>query len=421
MPKITKALSPTQVKNAKARDKDYSLFDGQGLELVVKRDGTMYWQFRYTRPTDKKRTRCQFGSYPDIGLADARALRESARAKLAKGVDPTEQKRAEAEQAKRETEYTLEKVARQWWSEKKKGSVTDDHADDIIRSLERDVFPTIGAKPISTIGSKLLIATLETVKQRGNFETARRIASRLKEVFDYALNREMVIANPAVALLAETKAPKKQHMPALPPSELPRFLQALASAQVRLETRCLIEWQLLTMVRPGEAVNARWADIRMHEPENGEQSAGMIWAIPGQFMKMKQEHIVPLSAQALAVLDRMRPISGHREWVFPSVKDPRKPMHSQTANAALIRMGFGGELVAHGLRSIARTAIAEIADFDHDSVEACLAHSHKNPVVSAYNRAGYLLKRVPIMQWWGDYVAQAASGNLLSGRLRAVG
>ena len=123
MPRIPEPLNHTQVKNAKARDKDYSLFDGQGLELVVKRDGTMYWQFRYTRPTDKKRTRCQFGSYPDIGLADARALRDSARAKLAKGIDPGEQKRAEAEQAKRETEYTLEKVARQWWSEKKKGSV----------------------------------------------------------------------------------------------------------------------------------------------------------------------------------------------------------------------------------------------------------------------------------------------------------
>ena len=236
MPKITKALNHTQLKNAKPREKDYSLFDGQGLELVVKRDSTMYWQFRYTRPADKKRTRCQFGSYPDIGLADARALRDSARAKLAQGIDPAEQKRAEAEQAKRETEYTLEKVARRWWNEKKKGSVTDDHANDILRSLERDVFPSIGSKPISSIGSKLLISTLEAVKQRGTLETARRIASRLKEVFDYALNREMVIANPAAALLAETKAPKKQHMPALPPSELPRFLQALASAQVRLET-----------------------------------------------------------------------------------------------------------------------------------------------------------------------------------------
>nr|WP_276320338.1 tyrosine-type recombinase/integrase [Rahnella sp. RFA10(1/100)] len=184
-------------------------------------------------------------------------------------------------------------------------------------------------------------------------------------------------------------------MPALPPNELPRFMAALANASVRLETRMLIEWQLLTWVRPGEAVRARWADIDIENK---------IWNIPPEFMKMKRLHKVPLSKEALRILENMQPISSHREWVFPSIKTPLTHMHEQTANAALILMGLGGELVAHGMRSIARTAAEECGKFRTDVLEAALAHSKRDEIVAAYNRAEYLAERATLMQWWGDYV-----------------
>lgn len=157
----------------------------------------------------------------------------------------------------------------------------------------------------------------------------------------------------------------------------------------------LIEWQLLTWVRPGEAVRARWSDI---DEEN------RYWNIPAEFMKMKRPHKVPLSKEALRILENMRPISGHREWVFPSIKAPLSHMHEQTANAAIIRMGFGGELVAHGMRSIARTAAEESGKFRTEVLEAALAHSKKDEIIAAYNRAEYLAERATLMQWWGDYV-----------------
>lgn len=174
------------------------------------------------------------------------------------------------------------------------------------------------------------------------------------------------------------------------------FLVALNNASIRLETRLLIEWQLLTWVRPGEAVRTRWSDIDI---ETG------MWNIPAEFMKMKKPHKVPLSKEALRVLDLMKVISGHREWVFPSIKAPLNHMHEQTANAAIIRMGFGGELVAHGMRSIARTAAEESGKFRTDVLEAALAHSKKDEIIAAYNRAEYLTERVVLMQWWSDYVS----------------
>jgi len=184
-------------------------------------------------------------------------------------------------------------------------------------------------------------------------------------------------------------------MPALPPAELPRFMVALSNASIRLETRLLIEWQLLTWVRPGEAVRARWKDI---------DEEACLWSIPGQFMKMKLPHKVPLSKQALAILESMKPISGHREWIFPSIKAPLNHMNEQTANAAIIRMGFGGELVAHGMRSIARTAAEEYGKFRTEVLESALAHSKKTEIIAAYNRAEYLVEKRELMNWWGEYV-----------------
>ncbi|EHU7955122.1 integrase domain-containing protein [Escherichia coli] len=400
MAKIAKKLTDTEIKSTKPADKEINLFDGDGLILRIAplaKGGKKNWYFRYAVPVSKKRTKMSLGTYPHLTLAKARALRDENLSLLANGVDPQVHNNNKAKALKSAIEHTLQAVARKWLDEKVKTSgISQDHAEDIWRSLERNIFPTLGDTPIKEIRPKMLKQHLDPIEKRGVLETLRRIISRLNEIFRYAATEELIEFNPADNLAQRFSKPKKQNMPALPPTELPRFLTVLNNASVRMETRLLIEWQLLTWVRPGEAVRTRWSDIDI---ETG------MWNIPAEFMKMKKPHKVPLSKEALRVLDLMKAISGHREWVFPSIKAPLNHMHEQTANATIIRMGFGGELVAHGMRSIARTAAEESGKFRTDVLEAALAHSKKDEIIAAYNRAEYLTERVILMQWWSDFVS----------------
>lgn len=396
MPKVATKLTDTEIKKAKPSEKEFTLWDGDGLFLRIKPSGKKIWHLGYTVPLTKKRAKMSLGFYPYLTLAQARALRDEYLSLLAQGIDPQSHNEQKAQALKDATEHTFQTVAKKWLDEKIKTSgISQDHAKDIWRSLERNIFPTLGDIPIKEIRPKMLKQHLDPIEQRGVLETLRRIISRLNEIFRYAATEELIEFNPADNLTQRFSKPKKQNMPALPPSELPRFIAALANASIRLETRQLIEWQLLTWVRPGEAVRARWTDI---DEEN------RFWNIPAEFMKMKRPHKVPLSKESMRILESMKPISGHREWVFPSIKAPLSHMHEQTANAAIIRMGFGGELVAHGMRSIARTAAEEAGKFRIEVLEATLAHSKKDEIIAAYNRAEYLAERIELMQWWGDYV-----------------
>lgn len=399
MAKIAKKLTDTEIKHTKPAEKELNLFDGDGLILRISpesRGGKKNWYFRYAVPVSKKRTKLSLGTYPHLTLARARALRDEYLSLLANGIDPQVHNNDKANALKNAAENTLQAVAKRWLDEKAKTTgISQDHAQDIWRSLEKNIFPGLGNVPINEIRPKLLKQHLDPLEHRGVLETLRRIISRLNEIFRWAATEELIEFNPADNLNQRFRKPKKQNMPALPPSELPRFMIALANASVRLETRMLIEWQLLTWVRPGEAVRARWSDI---------DTVDGIWNIPAEFMKMKKPHKVPLSKEALLILDTMKAISGHREWIFPSIKAPLSHMHEQTANAAIIRMGFGGELVAHGMRSIARTAAEESGKFRTEVLEAALAHSKKDEIIAAYNRAEYLAERQKLMQWWSNYV-----------------
>ncbi|EDN7205805.1 tyrosine-type recombinase/integrase [Salmonella enterica] len=396
MPKVATKLTDTEIKKAKPTEKEFTLWDGDGLFLRIKPSGKKIWHLGYTVPLTKKRAKMSLGFYPYLTLAQARALRDEYLSLLAQGIDPQSHNEQKAQALKDATEHTFQTVAKKWLDEKIKTSgISQDHAKDIWRSLERNIFPTLGDIPIKEIRPKMLKQHLDPIEQRGVLETLRRIISRLNEIFRYAATEELIEFNPADNLTQRFSKPKKQNMPALPPSELPRFIVALANASIRLETRLLIEWQLLTWVRPGEAIRARWTDI---DEEN------RFWNIPAEFMKMKRPHKVPLSKEAMRILESMKPISGHREWVFPSIKAPLSHMHEQTANAAIIRMGFGGEMVAHGMRSIARTAAEESSKFRTEVLEAALAHSKKDEIIAAYNRAEYLAERAELMQWWSDYV-----------------
>ncbi|CAI2147748.1 Prophage CP4-57 integrase [Serratia quinivorans] len=390
MARTTRPLTHTEVQKAKALEKDLTLHDGDGLFLLVKTTGKKLWRFRYLRPGTSSRTMVSLGAYPALSLADARQIRAEKLAILARGIDPQAKEAEEAEQKQVAQESIFLNVAKQWFA-LKQASVSTKHAEDIWRSLEKDILPSIENIPVQDIKARLLIQVLEPIKARGALETVRRLVQRINEIMIYAVNTGLIDANPASGIGNAFERPKKQHMPTIRPEELPMLMRAISMSNLSIPTRCLLEWQLLTLIRPAEASATAWAEIDI---ENRE------WRIPAERMKAKRDHIVPLSIQALEILEIMHPISGRREYVFPSRNDPRKPMNSQTANAALKRIGYGGKLVAHGLRSIASTAMNE-AGFNADVIEAALAHSDKNEVRRAYNRSIYLEKRRELMSWWG--------------------
>ena len=393
MARTTRPLTNTEVLRAKALEKDLTLHDGEGLFLIVKTSGKKLWRFRYQRPATKKRTMMGIGAFPALSLADARRLRADYLALLANGIDPQVQAEFIEEQQQIALDSIFSTVATNWFQIKSK-SVSPDYAKDIWRSLEKDIFPAIGEIPVQQIKARTLVEALEPIKARGALETVRRLIQRINEIMIYAVNTGLIDANPASGVGMAFEKPKKQNMPTLRPEELPKLMRSLAMSNLSVPTRCLIEWQLLTLVRPSEASGACWAEIDLDTK---------LWTIPPERMKAKREHIVPLSRQALDILEVMKPISAHREHIFPSRNAPKQPMNSQTANAALKRIGFGGKLVAHGLRSIASTAMNE-AGFNADVIEAALAHSDKNEVRRAYNRSTYLEQRIELMEWWGNKV-----------------
>lgn len=393
MARTTRPLTNTEVLRAKALEKDLTLHDGDGLFLIVKTSGKKLWRFRYQRPATKQRTMMGLGAFPALSLADARGLRVDYLALLANGIDPQIQAEVAEEQQQIALDSIFSNVAANWFKLKSK-SVTPDYAKDIWRSLEKDVFPAIGEVPVQQVKARTLVEALEPIKARGALETVRRLVQRINEIMIYAVNTGLIDANPASGVGMAFEKPKKQNMPTLRPEELPKLMRSLVMSNLSVPTRCLIEWQLLTLVRPSEASGARWVEIDFD---------AKLWRIPAERMKAKREHIVPLSPQALEILDVMKPVSAHREHVFPSRNDPKQPMNSQTANAALKRIGYGGKLVAHGLRSIASTAMNE-KGFNPDVIEAALAHSDKNEVRRAYNRSDYLEHRKELMLWWGSFV-----------------
>lgn len=401
MARQTRPLSPVEIKNTRAIDKAIVLYDGDGLELQITPSGSKLWRFRYYKPHSQKRGMMSFGSYPAVTLADARALRENARRLLAKFIDPLEEQRASQERARRVRENTFKNVAANWYELKKAAGLKPHTLQDIWNSLNRYVFPHIGEINIDELTAQQVIAALEPCRAGGKLETVKRMTQRINEVMDYAMNAGLIVANPAARVGRAFPRPVVRHRPALSPEQLPDLMRALSTASIRLQTRCLIEWQLLTMCRPAEASGARWCEIDMKARE---------WCIPEGRMKMQRLHIIPLSEQSMKLLEIMKPISQHGEFIFPALGHPKKPMSSQTANMALKRMGYKGLLVAHGMRAIASTVLNE-AGFPPDVIESALAHMDINEVRRAYNRANYLEQRREMMAWWGNYVEQAATGR----------
>tara|TARA_R110000868_G_scaffold410986_1_gene701213 strand:+ start:188 stop:1444 length:1257 start_codon:yes stop_codon:yes gene_type:complete len=394
-------LTEAKIKNAKAQEKDYVMGDGDGLQMRIRINGSKLWNFNYYHPVTKKRLNMGLGAYPQISLSQARRMTVEARELIAIGVDPKEHRDQVRQEQRAATEHTLEKVAEAWFNLKKE-NVTAAYAEDIWRSLVLHVLPEIGQIPISKITAPKVIDLLRPLETKGSLETVKRVAQRLNEIMTYAVNSGLIHANPLSGIRAVFKKPKKQNMASLRPDELPELMVALANASIKRTTRALIEWQLHTMTRPVEAATTRWSDIDLEKK---------IWTIPAERMKKRRPHTIPLSLQALAILEALKPYSGHREYVFPADRNPRDHCNSQTANMALKRMGFAGRLVSHGMRSIASTTLNE-QGFDSELIEVALAHVDKDEVRSAYNRADYVERRRPMMKWWSEHIQRAATGSL---------
>ncbi len=393
-------LSDLKIKAAKPKDKDYTLTDGDGLQLRVRTNGSRLWNFNYIHPVTKKRINMGLGTFPELSLAHARKRTVEARELVAQGLDPKEQRDADRQAKKAATEHTFRNVATAWF-ELKKDSVTTAYAEDIWRSLTLHIFPDLEATPISEISAPQVIKLLRPLETKGSLETVKRLTQRLNEIMTYGVNYGLIHANPLSGIRSVFKKPKKKNMAALPPDELNELMVAIANASIKRTTRCLIEWQLHTMTRPAEAATTRWADIDVGKK---------IWTIPPERMKKRRTHIIPLTEQALALLEAIKPYSGHREYVFPSDRNPRTHCNSQTANMALKRMGFEGRLVSHGMRSMASTILNEHA-WDAELIEVALAHVDKDEVRSAYNRADYIERRRPMMAWWSEHIQKAATGD----------
>jgi integrase len=401
MARVTKPLTNTEVKQAKSKDKEFNLVDGDGLALRVKPNGSKLWVFNYFRPYTKIRTSLSFGSYPTLSLAEARSKRNAARELLAKDIDPKEHRDETSRLNDIAHNNTLEHIAEKWL-DVKKSTVSENHAIDTWRSLQLHVFPDLGKVPIHKITAIRTIEIIAPIAAKGSLETVKRLCPRLNEIMIYAVNTGIISSNPLTGISKAFQLPVKQHLPTLKPEQLPVLMSVLSQASIKLTTRCLIEWQLHTMVRPSEAAGTRWDEIDFDKS---------LWNIPIERMKQKKPHVIPLTPQCIELLQVMKPISSRSEFVFPSDRNPKTHTNPQTANMALKRMGFDKQLVAHGLRSLASTVLNE-QGFDADVIEAALAHTGKNEVRNAYNRTNYLERRKPVMNWWSDYIDQAATGNI---------
>jgi integrase len=402
-------LNDKQIKSARPKDKEYNLSDGKGLSLRIKPNGTKLWLYNYYHPQTKKRLNISLGQYPIVTLADARQIRLSHQGLLAKNIDPQSERDQQQFDSELSANNTFELIAGQWF-ELHKLKVNSTTAAKIWRSLEKDAFPRLGKIPIEEVTAPKAILALKDVIDRNSLEVARKVARRLNSIMVFAVNSGFIKHNALTGIRELIPVKQVTNMATLLPSELPELMQTLANANIKITTRCLIEWQLHTMTRPVETAQAKWSEIDL---------MNNMWVIPAERMKMSRPHQIPLTKQSMAVLEVMNKISANREYVFPADREPRNPANTQTANMALKRMGFKGRLVAHGMRALASTTLNE-QDFDADIIEAALAHGDPDKIRSAYNRSLYLQQRIEMMKWWSSHIEKASIGKMLVGSLLGI-
>ncbi len=400
---ITNKLTEAKIRKTKLIDgqSERMLGDGGGLSLRITRSlnnvnkDNRYWIFRYTdKPTNKSK-KLGLGAYPTISLVKARELAQSAR------IDPNAFRLGDEDPVP-----TLKEAALAWFEEKQKG-VSPDYAIDIWRSLELHVLPKLGDIPLSELAPKHLLGALSGLQSRGSYETIRRVCKRVSEICDRYELLEVIPQNKLRRTYTLFTSPDtSRRQPAINVIEIPQLLLKLSEARCEFVTLAQAEFALHVALRPNECAQARWAEIDF------ETSS---WTVPGERMKRPgrsqrgdpPDHRVPLSPQVLKLLRKMDPISGHREFVFPNRNNPNQHISSQSVNALLKRIGFKGELVAHGFRTLMSTCMNELAH-SPDAIEAALAHSQNNKTRAAYNRTDYYDARITLMHDWSEHLEQCA-------------
>lgn len=395
-------LNARQVDAAKPREKAYKLADGAGLYLEVVPSGSRYWRMKYR--FNGKEKRMAFGVYPAVSLAQARALRDEAKKKLAEGIDPSFAKKEEKLVRDVQLNNTFQAVALEWHGTKV-SRWTEGYASDIIEAFNKDIFPYIGQLPVNGIKPLVLLNVLRRMENRGATEKAKKVRQRCSEVFRYAIVTGRAEYNPAADLTSAMSGHESKHYPFLTVEELPDFFKALTgykgSPLVVLAARLLI----LTGVRTGELRGAFWCEFDLEKA---------VWEIPAERMKMKRPHLVPLSTQALEIVQQLKVMSGQYPLVFPGRNDPRKTMSEASINQVFKRIGYTGKVTGHGFRHTMSTILHE-EGFNTAWIETQLAHVDKNAIRGTYNHAQYMEGRREMMQWYGDYlnILEFTTGTIL--------
>jgi integrase len=393
------ALTEIAIRNAKYEEGGRNkLSDGRGMYLRLTPAGGKLWRLKY-RFGGKEKT-LAFGAHPDVSLAAAREKRDAARKLLANDLDPSVARKAEKAEREFKAANTFETVAREW-VEAQRSRWTPSHAEQVLWSLERDTFPELGATPVADLTAPVVLDAIRKIEKRGSLEVAARVKQRVSAVLRYAVATGRATSDPTRDLRGALKAPERvKHRAALLAPDLPAFFEKLAAYDGHPQTKLAIRFCLLTAVRSAELRGALWSEIDEKAAE---------WRIPAERMKMREAHIVPLSAQALAVLRELRTLTGNREHLFPNVAKPTTAMSENTVLFALYRMGYHGKATGHGFRTTFSTTLNE-QGVPPDWIERQLAHKERNAVRAAYNRAGYLPERRKMMQQWADYLSAVEKG-----------
>ncbi len=387
-------LTNTSIRNAIPAEKAKKLFDSGGLYLEVAPSGGKWWRFKYRFGAKEKRL--SLGVYPDVSLKDARDRRDEMRKLVANEIDPSENRKAQKAAKVERAGNSFEVIAREWFAKHSPNWVAS-HADRIISRLERDIFPWIGGKPIADITAPQLLEAVRRIEQRGALETAHRALGNCGQVFRYAVAIGRAERDPSADLRGALPPVKGTHFASVTePKQAAEVLRALDGYEGTVTVRCALRLAPLVFVRPGELRHAQWEDIDLDAAE---------WRY--MVTKTNTQHIVPLSQQAVEILQELKPLTGSGRYVFPSARNPKgdKPMSDNAILAAMRRMGISKEeMSGHGFRAMARTILDEVLGFRPDYIEHQLAHAVRDPNGRAYNRTAHLPERRKMMQDWADYL-----------------
>ena len=387
-------ISDAVCRTSKSREKPYKLSDGGGLYLLVETNGSKLWRqaFRF----DGKQKLIALGGYPAVSLAAARAGRDANKSLLAKGIDPSVQRKIDRGAARIARSNTFRIVADELL-EKFKAEGDDPKTLDKKKWLLGFINADLGDRPVAEIKAPELLDVLRKIERRGRFDTARRTRSLAGRVFKYAIATNRAERDPSADLAGALISPKVQHRASITdPKAVGALMRAIDELDGQLTTRAALQLIAVTFVRPGELRHAEWKEFDI---------PNAIWNIPAEKMKMSRPHKVPLSRQAIDVVESLRPITGKSRYLFPQIRSWHRPLSDGTLNAALRRMGYSkAEMTAHGFRSTASTLLNESRKFSGDAIERQLAHQEDDDTRAAYNFAEFWDERVKLMQWWGDYL-----------------